>query len=414
MFFALSRLLHVDAMMSVMMLLSVLGYLGYLYRHRKWYFLALSGAAAGLAWLTKSPSYFLLPFMGLLALIDLIQARKRSAAAEGGPSPWVKLVWKAAAPLAVWLVIAAAVFVLQLPAMWVAPLDTLKSILSQASVYALEGHENVTFFNGQVYPVGKSAWYFYPISYLWRITPIVLVGLGLALVALLWRKRLKLSSQQVGVVGSLISFALLFMLGMSLGEKKFDRYLLPTHLALDLVAGFGWVILIQALAERYTRSWSANGRRLAVLAAYLVLIGGQISGVVSTYPYYFNYFNPLLGGSRKAQEVMMVGWGEGLDQAGRYLNTVQDAEKARVISFYGDGPLSYFFVGDTVGMDVDTKLSYLRKADYVVFYINQWQRKLPSQAVLDYFEKLTPVFVARVGGLDFARVYDMRNAPAPE
>jgi hypothetical protein len=153
---------------------------------------------------------------------------------------------------------------------------------------------------------------------------------------------------------------------------------------------------------------------LAVLAAYLVLIGGQISGVVSTYPYYFNYFNPLLGGSRKAQEVMMVGWGEGLDQAARYLNTVQDAEKARVISFYGDGPLSYFFVGDTVGMDVDTKLSYLRKADYVVFYINQWQRKLPSQAVLDYFGKLTPVFVARIGGLDFARVYDMRNAPAPE
>jgi hypothetical protein len=39
-----------------------------------------------------------------------------------------------------------------------------------------------------------------------------------------------------------------------------------------------------------------------------------------TFPYYLSYYNPLMGGPRKAPQVMQIGWGEGLDQAGRYLD----------------------------------------------------------------------------------------------
>jgi hypothetical protein len=120
-----------------------------------------------------------------------------------------------------------------------------------------------------------------------------------------------------------------------------------------------------------------------------------------------------MGGSKKALQVMGVGWGEGLDQAARYLDSLPDADQQRVIAWYGEGPLSFFFRGTTVGLEVDDKLDILRKADYVVFYVNQWQRGLPSQDILDYFQQLTPEYTARIGDLEYARVYNMHNSPEP-
>jgi dolichyl-phosphate-mannose--protein O-mannosyl transferase len=63
---ALSRLLHVDGMSSSLVLLSLLACLNYRYRGERRGDLILSGIAAGLAWLTKSPTLFLIPFVGLL------------------------------------------------------------------------------------------------------------------------------------------------------------------------------------------------------------------------------------------------------------------------------------------------------------------------------------------------------------
>jgi hypothetical protein len=120
-----------------------------------------------------------------------------------------------------------------------------------------------------------------------------------------------------------------------------------------------------------------------------------------------------MGGRQKAVQVMGLGWGEGLDQAARYLDSLPDTEHQRVIAWYGEGSLSFFFRGATVALDVDDKLDTLRKADYVVFYVNQWQRGLPSQDVLNYFQQLTPEYIARIGDVDYARVYNMHNSPDP-
>ena len=43
------------------------------------------------------------------------------------------------------------------------------------------------------------------------------------------------------------------------------------------------------------------------------------------YPYYFTYYNPLAGGSMTAPEVLLVGWGEGLDTAAGWLKQQPDA-----------------------------------------------------------------------------------------
>lgn len=408
-FAALSRLLHVDGLVSALMLLAALAYLAYLYDGRRKYYLLISGVAAGLSWLTKSPAIFLIPFIGMVALMEMVlNYRSKTRNADVVHPPMRRVIWMALAPALGWLVIACATFMLFWPAMWVNPLETIKNIFSQALVYAAEGHENISFFNGQVYGIGESAWYFYPISFAWRASPVVLIGLGLALWGMIFQKRLGVATKVSRAVLYLFLYAVFFLVAMSLGEKKFDRYLLPSHLALDLIAGFGWVTLVEGFNHRLEGKLPQTIRRLGQVAMYSGLIAWQLSGILQTYPYYLNYYNPLLGGSARADRVMMVGWGEGLDQAASYLNELPAAEKLNVVSWYGNGSLSYLFNGKTINMEVDTSLDELRKADYAVLYINQVRRQLPNPEILSFFYPLTPIYVVKLGGLEYAWIYDLR------
>ncbi len=410
-FIALTRLLHVDGLMSGLVLLSLLSAIGYFYKGRQRGCLLLSGVAAGLSWLTKSPAFFLAPFLGLVALVDYLANRSQEGSKGGAPaqnSTWLRGLWQALAPVVLWFAIGAAVFTLLWPAMWIDPLGSLGKVFSQARLYAIEGHESPTFFNGQVFPAGDSAWYFYPISYVWRASPPVLIGLGLGLAVLLFPRRLGLTGDRMRAILVLGSFAVLFGVFMSFGDKKFDRYLLPSHVVLDMVAALGWIIAIQAVQVRLEGRLRSGILRWGAAAAYTLIIAIQLSGAVSTSPYYFDYYNPMLGGSQKALEVMMVGWGEGLDQAAGYLNRQPDSEQLVAVAWFGDGPFSFIFNGQTISMDVDQTLEDVKKADYAVLYLNQWQRLLPNPQVLEYFAGLEPDYVARIGDLEYVRVYKIR------
>ena len=80
--------------------------------------------------------------------------------------------------LLVWGLCAGIVFVLLFPAMWVAPLATLQKMFSSALGYASEGHQGAVFWNGRVIPDGQIRdFWFYPATFLWRTTPVVLAGL---------------------------------------------------------------------------------------------------------------------------------------------------------------------------------------------------------------------------------------------
>jgi hypothetical protein len=52
-------------------------------------------------------------------------------------------------------------------------------------------------------------------------------------------------------------------------------------------------------------------------------------------------------------------------------------------------------------------------ADFAVLYANQWQRDLPSAELVDFYSALTPSYVVRKGGLELARVYDVRKVQPP-
>jgi hypothetical protein len=116
-----------------------------------------------------------------------------------------------------------------------------------------------------------------------------------------------------------------------------------------------------------------------------------------------------MGGSQKAPEVMMIGWGEGLDQAARYLNKKPGASSLKVMAWYPDGVFSYIFDGETLGAEPeweDTEATFFG-SDYVVTYVHQWQRDLPFHEMLDYLRTQKPEFVVTINGIEYAQIYKM-------
>ena len=194
---------------------------------------------------------------------------------------------------------------------------------------------------------------------------------------------------------------MLYALFITLGAKKFDRYLLPVYLPLDLLAGMGWAALALATARRL----SAGRRKWLPGALVAIPVALQAGFALPHYPYYFTYFNPLLGGPARAPQVMMIGLGEGLDEAARYLNGKADAQT--VASWYRGGSFNYIFDRDAVDIDE------FYKADYAVTYAHQWQRQVPDKRLLDYFASLTPEHVVALKGLEYARIYNLHAAPPP-
>jgi hypothetical protein len=410
---ALTRLLHLDGLFSNLVLLSLLAFIAYL-RKRRRLDLVLSGLVAGLSWLTKTPSLFLVPVVGLLALVQAWPPSPRDAARHAANArrlPGLQDLWRQFRPLLAWFALAALVFTVLWPSMWVQPLQTLSNLFNGALSFAEQGHNSALFFNGQVIAdgnLGLSYFYYYPLTYLWRSTPPVLLGLALAMWGVFARRAPFNRPEARQVAFGLAVLVLIFLAGFTLSAKKFDRYLLPAYAPLDILAGMGWTCLVAALATARKGFLKTFGRYAAMLIVLLV-VALQASLSLHTFPYYFTYYDPLMGGGQRAPAVMHIGWGEGLDQAARYLNQKPNAAQLSAISWGSTGCLSYFFKGSTRSILLEqtadeVQLRRLLDSDYAVIYINQEQAQL-ARPVLDYVARLKPEHTIWLNGIRYADIY---------
>ena len=370
-----SRFHHLDALLTTFMVLSLLSLLVFQFRRRHPGYLLASAALAGLAVANKSPGVFLVPCAGLILLSGSLFGKGLERRRE---------FLRAVGALAIWGLIAAVVFVAIWPAMWVKPLETLRQEFSVAKNYAENPHEASNYFWFAVRPDPGPG--FYPVAWAFRTTPWVLLGLLGWIIA--WRKQ-----KERGLAMVILLCALLYTVAMTAGQKKFDRYLLPIFPLLDLLAAVGWV----ALAERW-RTASAARRIVPVLAAGLIV--GQLILVWPTRPYYHTYYNPAVGGSRTAPQILVMGWGEGLDRAAAYLNTKPDADKL-IASSWHKMEFAYFFRGTTIQTQ-----HYLRKAepDYYSLYYSVLQRHLMPEISEPLLAYGPPEFKATLNGIDYAWV----------
>lgn len=376
-----SRVLHLDALLTDWVVLSLLLLLLYGFREPQrhpWRWpLFLSGGCAGLALLTKGPALILLPFIGL-ALLYLVPADGWSIRAM------VQRILAALRIYALWLGCALIVVAICWPALWADPARALSRYIAEITTNGGRPNGDGQFFWGQA--IGDPGPFFYLVANLFRTTPGMLIGL-LAIPLVRWGH---FSSSARRSIGVLVAFILFWTLIMTLGPKKFDRYVLPTWPALLILAALGWDALLNRIGQ-------VQWRR--VVASTLVVC--ECALVVWFHPYYLSYYNPLLGGGRVAQQLFLIGWGEGMDQVGAYLRSRSDLSYGPVLSALG--PTLQPFVP----VDVRDVSDYGRlPANYAVVYLESIQRAA-DPALYAKLQQTHPLTTITIHGIEYATIYQL-------
>jgi hypothetical protein len=402
-YLAISQLVHMDAILSGTMVASVLAALIGWERGggRRW--LVLSGVLGGLAFLSKVPAVFLLAFVPMLGVGLLIVRRipwlrpspptplPEGEGGTGSLSPSGRVGVRARLlDVVVWGLVFVATVVALWPSIWVlGPVEVLGRVAEFTRETGGQPHEQGTFFWGQ--PTEDPGPFFYPVAMAFRLAPLTVVGLVLLLV--FWRR---LPREYRWPVLALVGYLGGFLLMMTLGAKKFDRYLLPDFPAFGVLAAIG---LGAGLSWLWGRRSVASPRLMGAVAG-LVIVGLAAWPAAATYPYYLSYYSPLLGGGRAAQRTVMVGNGEGLDQVAAWLNARPDAENLWVISHSFD-VLQALIVGS--GESLRDRVP--SNADYVVLYRFQMQIEHSPRVLDEYLTRRTPEHVVWINGIEYARIY---------
>jgi hypothetical protein len=105
---------------------------------------------------------------------------------------------------------------------------------------------------------------------------------------------------------------------------------------------------------------------------------------------------------------LLVGWGEGIDQAARYLNQKPDARSLQVATRYRSA-FGLMFEGQVLEMDDYDPAT----VDYFLFYQNQIQRDLDPELIRRYFQGGQPEYLVRIHGINYVWLYANDNYAAP-
>jgi hypothetical protein len=394
-------------MMTLFVLVAILGLFVHLFSRRSVSLLVVSGAAAGLAQLTKSSAIITILAAGLLFVAAARYGTRHGQRA--GPLVLVK-------DLAVWLGVLAAVYFVLWPGMWVAPATMLREVFGNALSYAFEGArlsaaaaEPSVEFQPRLTDIAL-----YVQSMQWRTTPIAWIGLILAVLAALAMFRRE-PVQRLALLTILFAGGLFILLfGVASGRNS-AHYVLTSYAALDILAAAGIVKGSEWLGTRMNDTVGRWGAVLLVSTAILL----QAGSAAPFSPYYYTYFSPIMEAAEPGRQNPNFGYGEGLDLAAAYLDQKPEADHAAAMAFYGRGPFSYFFRGTTEPLktvyaeaeNVPQLQEILRKSDYlVIYYALQHGRNSPAN-LMQALTGSTPEATIWHNGIEYVRIYSLQDTP---
>jgi hypothetical protein len=451
-----SRLLHVDALMTSFSTLCILLLLlGSPLARRplagtgRWVAIGGSGVMAGLALLSKVSGLVLLPWAGLFLAAVVLADRQLIAAS--GPGWWLSPGWwliaarRTLLPYLLWLGCLALTMFVVWPAMWVAPETAVGDMIAEAILNGGQPHAWGNYFFGQ--SIADPGPLFYPVAVLWRSSPLMLLGL-LALPLAFWRSRdargqgpFDATPPFVGIpqgrrrakdegpesenadhsplvirrssllLLALLSWVLLFGLAVTVGGKKFDRYSLPIWPTLDILAAVGllglgaWVL---AIGRRRFAGLSISRSQSSIKP----LLFGALTAVMLVYdmsyqPYYLSYFNPLLGGGPVAQDLLLVGWGEGMEHVGAWISARPDRDRGNVLTWI-PSTLQPFLPREIRALDIRTTTIAMRHPppNYSVIYARGAMRQDTPELAAEV-SRTPPLVQLQMNGLEYATIYQM-------
>lgn len=405
-----SRLLHNEAPLTLFMTLAGLSFLLWL-RHRPYggadvmgglkkgrIWLLLAGLFTGLALLTKSTALLLGPMLvALLAGWVIIGCVSRSTPRI---SRLLFLTFLTGlAGLIIVALVSSLVFYVLWPAMWTRPQEALQLTFDKLLTDQEAGTGNFgMFWLGDF--VEDPGPFFYPVAFLLKATPWLLLGLGLSCwqvisIYILPKKHALRSTLYGSRSLPLWFFALTYLLLMTIASKKAVRYLLPAYPTFYLLAGLAFYQVSRRMGEwQITRGIFSRLSPLRLLLLVPVVLLAWFY-----HPYYLTYYNPAILGWLWAPKTLLVGWGEGLDEAARY---VSRQPPGMATAWYGQ-LFSAFYPGQ---LQTLKKSENLITSNYTVLYLNQVQRNIPNPNVIYYFRtRRQPEYTVRLAGIEYAWVY---------
>lgn len=394
-----SRLLNMESMGAMFVLVSLLGLHVYLSHDRKWFYLLLSGAAFGLAQLNKSTSIALLGVAAVMLLLELLRQDGRSFGARFGGVFLLFIVWFG---------VAALVYFILWPGMWVDPVRMLSEVYGNAFSYAFQGarldvteeldpaeFSLVTRWDGILLYLGY-----------WFSGTTFITWLGVLFATMrLFAKDMPLKVK--ALIGYLALLGVLFILMFGIAQgRNHAHYIMNTFVAFDVIAGVGWGSALFWLHLRW-KNWT-------FVPIALVLVLAQIGLGLPYAPYYFTYQNPL------ASEPATYAYGEGYDQAADYLAQKTNAKDIRAYVYMGMGTFSYFFPGETLVLkrpnvlfnDYITITDELRSSDYLVLYPITRVKHPETEKMLSELEGVVvPEKVIYINGREYIQIYRVADIP---
>ena len=116
-----------------------------------------------------------------------------------------------------------------------------------------------------------------------------------------------------------------------------------------------------------------------------------------------------MGGSARAPHVMMIGWGEGGDQAARFLNTQPDAANRDRRLRLHQRPVLVF-----LRRDVTLPLYFRARSRLRSGLCTGLAAAAPVPPRHRYYAQHEPMPYVTIDGLDYAHIYDLRDLPLPD
>ncbi len=414
-----SRLFRTEGLTAGLMMVSALLVIYYA-RQRRWRWLLLSGGLAGLAMLTRVNALYLFFFTGLVLLAWPILAGERD---------WPRLLWQTVRDLAGWSLLAGLLFVALWPALWASPLEGPGKIYEALQpVFASTGrvYKKGVFFQGHTMGEVDPG----PAFYLWagayRTTPLLWAGLAAGVVGLLYQRRRgkeaeRRRSEVVDIANPstnsersptppfphppassrlltslfILAYVLFYFISINLSATKIDRYLVTMLPGLSILAAVGLTACVRLFPKPHLAQWG--------LWAALVLMGAWLSW--PQHPYYYTYWNPLLGGAPAAVKILPATGRQGIDIMLDTLNQLPDAANLKLTGTNLQLDLKLecpvIFVGRCL-----PPAAFL-DSDYFLLSLYEIQNETPLANLLLLIPDAERVYTYHHEGVDYAWLYQM-------
>lgn len=275
-----------------------------------------------------------------------------------------------------WSAIAAGVFIVAWPLVWVRPWKAIWLLGWGAARAAGAESDAGRFFLGRNVNPGVL---YYPVVFALRSS---IAALPASIAAGVWAFRRRKADPRAATAAALLATGIGAVLLMTVAGKKADRYVLPTLLAADV-----------AIAIAAVR-WLKGKALVPIMIVTLTIHAGP---ALAIHPFELAHFNWAAGGPKVARRAITIGRGEGLETAARAMNA---RAPGKVVATSRERQFEEFYNGTTVRLDDPAAGT----ADFVLFYISSIQTNRFPDTYARYRNR-PPFYTLRINQMDYVQIW---------